>query len=834
MILLHYTKLGSGALVAAGVALLLGSMGIQPPAQAATAGLTPLPAAYIDNDRDGIDDALEQMLAERYAPVIFIEPDESNYPVNVEWFLRRAHLQYHEDCTFDKDEDVPSAPNPLVTQDNLIGPPWAHPDSWGPGHLDSGDQAHCGQTDTGYSHPPHRRITTTAADPDGQVEAGAATTGYSDQQTFLLPDLADSDHLGSTDPRDWVSYFHAYPTADGGIMLQYWHVFAYNHLAVAGFGDHGGDWDATIHVQLDPSLNLRGIWFSRHANDHPGDFMVAGSPQLSFFGGTHPLMTIDGGGHAAYASPGDYCDHRAPVSTASWPSDPNDPANPDKLQEVLCGFFSGPVQYIFGGRTGGITWQTWTGGEVRSGASLTHPISAPSGHGGLINLGEYNPCVLASDAPDIVPVGTPVTCNGSKQASSLLAGQFHPLNGQSFIRYSGRWGNLPNCDVKLCATPPRGPVFQGWDEGQHTYTAWYNQASNKPASATSSPWRQPPSTALTIGGPSYTPGPDLIYVSGKTTFSLAASQSSIAAQYGAQQTFYRFYRIGSPPPAYATYIAPFSLIGPDGTYQIDYYSLDALNNVEITRSRVVTLDATPPIISGAPTTKPNSQGWYNAPVTVHFTCDDALSGMGSCPGDVTLGTEGAKQDVSAIATDRVGNTAVTTVGGLSIDRTPPVLTVPDSVTVDASSPAGAGVTYATTATDTLSGPSPVGCNPPSGTTFSIGTTTVTCTVSDAAGNTATRSFPVKVNSAAEQLTNLVGVIQSFKLKQGIVSSLDAKLTAAQAAQAAAGAGDRITACNQLSAFINEVQAQSGKELTLDQAVQLAGSTKRIQAVLGCG
>ena len=129
------------------------------------------------------------------------------------------------------------------------------------------------------------------------------------------------------------------------------------------------------------------------------------------------------------------------------------------------------------------------------------------------------------------------------------------------------------------------------------------------------------------------------------------------------------------------------------------------------------------------------------------------------------------------------------------------------------------MTYATAATDTLSGPSPG---------------TVTCTVSDAAGNTATRSFPVKVNSAAEQLTNLVAVIQSFNLKQGIRSSLDAKLTAAQAAQAAAGAGDRTTACNQLSAFINEVQAQSGKELTLDQAMQLAGSTTRIQAVLGCG
>src|SRR5262245_47276283 len=61
------------------------------------------PTTPVDADRDGINEALEQTLAERYAPVIYIEPDESNYPVNVEWFLDRANLQYHEDCTDDVD-----------------------------------------------------------------------------------------------------------------------------------------------------------------------------------------------------------------------------------------------------------------------------------------------------------------------------------------------------------------------------------------------------------------------------------------------------------------------------------------------------------------------------------------------------------------------------------------------------------------------------------------------------------------------------------------------------------------------------------------------------------
>src|SRR5438270_3038815 len=75
--------------------------------------------AFIDQDGDGIDDNLEQQLANKFAPVILIESDESNYPVNVEWFLARAHMQYHEDCGSilaipphnDVDDDI--GPNPL-------------------------------------------------------------------------------------------------------------------------------------------------------------------------------------------------------------------------------------------------------------------------------------------------------------------------------------------------------------------------------------------------------------------------------------------------------------------------------------------------------------------------------------------------------------------------------------------------------------------------------------------------------------------------------------------------------------------------------------------------
>ena len=82
------------------------------------------------------------------------------------------------------------------------------------------------------------------------------------------------------------------------------------------------------------------------------------------------------------------------------------------------------------------------------------------------------------------------------------------------------------------------------------------------------------------------------------------------------------------------------------------------------------------------------------------------------------------------------------------DQTAPTLTLPGApeprITAEATSPAGALVTYEVTATDDADGDVAVVCTPGSGTTFAIGTTPVTCTASDSSGNEATGSFDVVV------------------------------------------------------------------------------------------
>src|SRR5204863_4219170 len=69
---------------------------------------------------------------------------------------------------------------------------------------------------------------------------------------------------------------------------------------------------------------------------------------------------------------------------------------------------------------------------------------------------------------------------------------------------------------------------------------------------------------------------------------------------------------------------------------------------------------------------PNANGWNNTDVTVDFNGADALSGIASVTGPVTVSTEGANQIVTGTAIDLAGNTTSTSVS-VSIDKTAPEL-----------------------------------------------------------------------------------------------------------------------------------------------------------------
>jgi hypothetical protein len=91
-----------------------------------------------------------------------------------------------------------------------------------------------------------------------------------------------------------------------------------------------------------------------------------------------------------------------------------------------------------------------------------------------------------------------------------------------------------------------------------------------------------------------------------------------------------------------------------------------------------------------------------------------------------------------------------------LDDTPPTLSLPGTITVNATSSQGAAVTYTVTATDpdNATNQLTIDCSPASGSTFPNGTTTVTCTATDPSGNSSSGQFHIIVNDTDLSLTNM--------------------------------------------------------------------------------
>jgi uncharacterized repeat protein (TIGR01451 family) len=103
--------------------------------------------------------------------------------------------------------------------------------------------------------------------------------------------------------------------------------------------------------------------------------------------------------------------------------------------------------------------------------------------------------------------------------------------------------------------------------------------------------------------------------------------------------------------------------------------------------------------------------------------------------------------------------------------------------------------------------------------------------SNLANNSTSFSTPVVLPNAGDLLTSLIATVRSFNLSRGVETSLVTKLHGAEQKVAA----DRIRpACNELGAFVNEVQdLAAGGELTTAQATLLIDQAGLIRSVIPC-
>jgi len=281
------------------------------------------------------------------------------------------------------------------------------------------------------------------------------------------------------------------------------------------------------------------------------------------------------------------------------------------------------------------------------------------------------------------------------------------------------------------------------------------------------------------------------------------------------------------------------MITAEGVTTITFFAEDNAGNQETPKTVIVRIDRTPPTITAPPnvTAGTGPGAALCSAVVSDATLGSAIASDNS--GIATIFRSGVPAgnvfpvgatSVVYTATDFVGLMASATQTVTVNDTTPPVLSTPANVTVNATSPAGAVVTYPLPAATDNCPTVSAACTPPSGSTFAIGTSTVTCTATDAAGNGANKTFQVTVIGAAGQTTDLSTLVSSFGLDHGTENSL---LTKLGNALAAINGGNVGSACAHLSSFINEVQAQTGKKITAAQAAQLIAAANQIKAVLGC-
>ncbi|MGY1725621.1 OmpL47-type beta-barrel domain-containing protein [Geodermatophilus sp. SYSU D01062] len=163
---------------------------------------------------------------------------------------------------------------------------------------------------------------------------------------------------------------------------------------------------------------------------------------------------------------------------------------------------------------------------------------------------------------------------------------------------------------------------------------------------------------------------------------------------------------------------------------------DTAGNVG-TDSVTVKLDKTAPTITGAVTSGTmTASGWYSGPVTVTFTCSDTLSGVAACPDPVVLSANG-DNTVTRTATDKAGNTASATVGGIRIDQEKPTLTTSDVNVAGGTFTLGSVPAATCTARDSFSGLASCTVTVTGGNANGVGTFTYTATATDKVGNTST-------------------------------------------------------------------------------------------------
>jgi len=247
---------------------------------------------------------------------------------------------------------------------------------------------------------------------------------------------------------------------------------------------------------------------------------------------------------------------------------------------------------------------------------------------------------------------------------------------------------------------------------------------------------------------------------------------------------------------------------PKGTTTITWTAIDDSGNLSSCYQTVTVNDTENPTIScPANITKGNDPGVCGAVVTYTTPV-----GSDNCPGATTAQTAGLPSGSTFPVgtttntfevTDTSGNKTSCSFTVTVNDVENPVISCPASQTLEPTCPSGAVATWTPpVGTDNCPGAVTTRTGPAPGSVFPIGTTTVTYTVNDAHGHSASCNFTVTVKTVTQTIDGLKTSVNNSSLSPSNKGGLVSKL---QAAEDALAAGHTNTACQKLADFINSTQ-----------------------------
>ncbi len=347
---------------------------------------------------------------------------------------------------------------------------------------------------------------------------------------------------------------------------------------------------------------------------------------------------------------------------------------------------------------------------------VTTPVSCSSSDTkGNISTGSFNITVVDTIAPAVTaPLDITMEATGTITAVNL--GNASASDAVS--------GNL------TASADNTGPFAVG----THTITWSATDAANNTGSATQ---------IVTITD---TGLPTLILPNSFTFEATAATGASVVYASSATDIVDGSLPSGCTPASGSTFVL--------GITPVNCSVTDSSGNIATGGFNITVADTTPPAVTAPLDITTEATGATTAVSLGNASATDLVNGtltpLANNTGPFTVGVH----TIIWRATDLANNTGIATQTVTITDTVAPTLNLPANISQGATSAAGAIVNYSVTANDVADGFVVTSCLPVSGSNFALGTSTVNCSASDSANNSASGSFNVTITDIGAPTLNL--------------------------------------------------------------------------------